>query len=87
MNPELEQKLDELQKQIDAIRQANDLEYAESVKVRVVGDYARKNQEIANATVNQSVGATEAFDAPNAFDKEVILDIGGDLLKIGGYNV
>lgn len=92
MNPQIQAKLDELQRQIDAIKNAKDLVFVESVKKRVVNAYVKKREEIEAAdasltkTVNVSATPT-SFDVPEVYDVDVVFEIDGNLIRLGGYNV
>lgn len=92
MNPQIQAKLDELQRQIDAIKNAKDLVFVESVKKRVVNAYVKKREEIetadASLTKTVNVSATPAsFDVPEVYDVDVVFEIDGNLIRLGGYNV
>ena len=92
MNPELQAKLDNLQKQIDEIREARDLIFSESIKKRVVNAYVKKREEIetADAGLTQTIslsGLAQDITAPANYELDVVFEIDGDLIRIGGYNV
>ena len=92
MNPQIQAKLDGLQKQIDDIKNAKDLVFAESIKRRVINAYVKKREEVETAdpsltkTVNVSATPT-SFDVPEVYDVDVVFEIDGNLIRLGGYNV
>ena len=85
MTPELQSQLDSLQRQIDAIRNANDPDYlANNIRfTRAIVD-TTSSDDVED--INQSVGATQAFSAPDAFDARLTIKAGDTEYYLGVYN-
>jgi hypothetical protein len=85
MNP-LELKIQDLQRQIDEIKRFEGLGMIESAKTRLsIGGGIVAGSTSAPTTINQSVGASQAFTAPFEYDNRLLITVNGVDYYIGIY--
>lgn len=87
MNPILQQKLDELQRQIDSLRRFEGTDFIESAKTRIGAGNINGIEDTEPSVINQSIGGDAPFTSPKDYDRKIKIRFKGDTYYIGVYNI
>lgn len=91
MNPELQAKLNELEKQISDLKHVASVEFKQSLRLRALQDYVEAGST-ENATSNENTTTVVPSGGGNVlhaaqYDKRAIVTIGGVDYYIGLYEL
>lgn len=85
MNPLLEQKIQQLEREIEKIKRFEGLDLIESAKARLSLSGISGGSVSSPTSLNQSVGATQAFEAPFKYDNRLLITVNNTDYYIGVY--